>query len=127
MREITFRGKKIDNGKWVEGDLATNKDLAFISNFNNGVYRDMCKVDESSVGQYIGVKDVDGEKIFEGDIIEYRECGYNSVNGYVIFKDCEFYVKSISDSKEDYRLHGLDDSTEIKVVGNIYDNKELLK
>lgn len=71
MREILFRAKRKDDGKWVYGDLAhvvritLNRDEKCI---RVGGY----DVDESTIGQFTGMLDSNGEKIFEGDIVEFK-------------------------------------------------------
>ena len=73
MREIIFRGKRIDNGEWVEGNL-------FVSDTDGSTYilagsRRVTiewEVDPGTVGQYTGLKDKDGKRIFRDDIVRYN-------------------------------------------------------
>ena len=78
IRIIIFRGKRKDNNKWIEGDLRQDKDLStsYISGWNyysdnEGLQREPFEYEVTSetVGQYTGVNDVFGEKVFEGDYI----------------------------------------------------------
>ena len=69
QREILFRGKRIDNGEWIYGDLFRDKDgNTYIQYWTeNKEYRSY-EVDPETVGQYTNSLDFDGQKIFEGDI-----------------------------------------------------------
>lgn len=114
MREILFRGKRTD-GKWLYGGIEILGDLAFIlppdTSHNLNVRAD-------TVGQYTGLTDKNGKKIFEGDIVEYSCPGRKS---YITVAwdadDCGF--TPFSDYDYIYTM-------DVIVIGNIYDNPELL-
>lgn len=141
MREILFRGKDI-KGNWYEGLLAHNisKDEWYIS--NKAGISTAYQVRPETIGQFTGLTDKNGTKIFDGDILqgdEYPYCSDGDYNYYaeVVWFDngcCGFglcthknpksAVCGISDGNcewfEDF------DSNNWSVVGNIYDNPELI-
>ena len=127
-REILFRGKRIDNGEWVEGYFVNlwlmhyQKHQPIITD-NNAVSYD---VDPPTVGQYTGLTDKNGKKIFEGDIVAI-ERGWNETVKYHVFFDpqiCGFIGDSIN--YIGFTTFG-DDGINMEVIGNIHDNPELLK
>lgn len=123
MREILFRGKRIDNGKWVEGYLrfiyVDNPKKASI--YDSKTVRNY-DVDYETVGQYTGLKDKNGVKIFERDIVIGKK-GYAGSPYYPIWEQ-RFAVKY------EYGCYReLCDTSyyEFEVIGNIHDNPELLE
>ena len=126
MREILFRGKRADNGEWVYGSLITERNL----------------IDDETVGQFTGLTDKNGTKIFEGDILRLCGDGYDW-NGIVVFGR----TTSDEDNLEDYGygwqldkitkdepvytkillwVEAEADGIDCEIIGNIHDNPELL-
>ena len=142
MREITFRGKRIDDGKWVYGHYVHQYGANMIY-LPNGVDCecgfDYYYIDPHTLGQYTGLTDKNGKKIFEGDIVKavIHRCygsfqpirketciiGYDNL-GMLGLKDKEdvwndfMHELSLSGSVEDFSF---------EVIGNIHDHPELLK
>lgn len=83
MRDILFRGKRVDNGKWLQGSLLSfgdggkailpSKSKVFLQNGTTTICCNECyEIDHTTVGRYIGVTDKNGVKIFEGDAIAFE-------------------------------------------------------
>ena len=126
MREILFRGKRIDNGEWVEswsilfGTDETVHLLKKSPSENRGIENSFCEVDTFTVGQYTGLTDKNGKKIFEGDRVNR-----NGKQATVVFDESEF---SLAIDGNQYIQHGLLVNlwkNDLEVIGNIYDNLEL--
>lgn len=128
MREIEFRGKLTSNRGWAYGNLSIkpNNQCAIITP-DDTVIGKYGKVDIETIGQYVGLKDKSGNKIFEGDIVIITEDGcMNGFIGVVEYNKSCFDLKSI----EDYDVYeGLEyyEEEQLEVIGNIHDNPELLE
>ena len=92
MREILFRGKRVDNGEWVEGLLARYNPKFPSANILDE-FEILTPVKTKTIGQYTGLKDKNGKKIFEGDIVKTSKYGKDDNAGHNFFgPDC-FVVK----------------------------------
>lgn len=156
MREILFRGKRLDNGEWVHGYLTVDdsRNPCFVIDYL--MPRMSCygqtEVDPATVGQFTGLTDKNGKKIFEGDIFKFKDeawssyytsCGteYDSweVENYGVVGFCDdsgrfdfvrykFNENSVeADLHENNSIAFADFVGELEVIGNIHDNPELLK
>ena len=151
-REILFRGKRIDNGKWVSGSLFTRITNCYILPLPIATEAHKVEVDPETVGQYTGLTDENGKKIFEGDIFKfpdevwesyYTSCGteYNSweIENFGVVGFCEdrgsfefvqykFNENSVeADLHENRTMEFCDFVRGLEIIGNIHDNPELLK
>ena len=114
MREILFRGKRLVDGKWIAGYFVDTGRYNAIKPKGEVYYG----VDPSTVGQYTGLTDKDGKKIFEGDIIGDGERKYAvsfEKGCWVILGKIEFWDFLQTNAKS------------YEVIGNIHDNPELLE
>ena len=120
MREILFRGKTQQYTRWIYGDLNHYMcdDGVFIA--ENGY--SMHRVFKETVGQFIGLTDKNGKKIFEGDIVLYVR---DEELGQISYRESEaMFVIEFDTWLTDFdHLYGKD----LEVIGNIHDNPELLK
>ena len=146
MREILFRGKRTDNGEWVEGFyvcLFEKKNGFYQANhyiFDGNIrfgeetytghwnyYQEVIvckkKIDEKTLGQFTGMTDKNGKKVFEGDIIRKTNEGRHPqiftanirtsfrANEEVYYGPCDHF----------------NESCEYEIIGNVHDNPELLE
>lgn len=133
MRQILFRGKKIDNGEWTYGFYfehsieGQKKSYIKYQTFDEGFVTDEVVAD--TVGQYTGFRDDQDVRIFEGDIVEVR---YDDDTAYltevradgntlcVDVEDKEYDYTAVDFAVEEWR----DEGCELRVISNIYDSKE---
>ena len=136
MREILFRGKRLDNGEWVEGWYQPETTIKHWNGIQETVgvtiaykvedgYLEDTLVDPPTVGQYTGLMDKNGKRIFEGDIIKRLWLGAEII--YCVRYDAEnacFIGKSLN--KNGFTTFD-GDGEMFEVIGNIHDNPEMLK
>ena len=118
-----FRGKRIDNGEWVEGYLFCIWEKAYILwGTTNGV-PNMLEVDPDSIGECTGLRDKNGKLIFEGDILEGYDFDAEDGFGVVEWDDGAWEV--ISEGNWLGTFHENYNGYEFEIIGNIHDNPEL--
>lgn len=151
MREILFRGKSVNDGRWIYGDLSNYGDYKTITTLKDFSIIDSCEVIPETVGQYTGLKDVHCKRVFEGDIVRYCDrLGYQMYQESI--EDQEAYDNEIYDpgfrigavvyytddfsgfdlSDHNFDCNGLSELVcsgdyFYEVIGNIWDNPELLE
>lgn len=133
MREILFKAKSIETGEWVEGYLYIRKDGVAEINYYNKEWdceRYTHEVDSDTICQYTGLTDKKGNKIWENDVISYWDT-YSTENGYAeadcigkVYWDEETLSFQVTErlSAESYEVF-----EECSVIGNVFDNADLVK
>lgn len=129
-REMLFRGKRIDDGEWIEGDLIHSKMCEYAYIVVGFDFASKCqelgrvyafKVDKKTIGQFTGLIDKNGKKIFENDVVHH---GDSSELCFVAYKEAGFYC--VPASKERHVLPLEMWLSACAVIGNIWDNPELV-
>lgn len=143
MKGIIFRGKSIDTGEWVYGDVyATSETPMIIRNGIASEWDNFIAVDKDTIGQYVGLNDIKDNKIFRGDICKFIiNHGYieEISSGQIFYEDCGWSITNKATSLENSMCSiGLGSFVNgwsgeksppsvIEVIGNVWDNPELLE
>lgn len=133
-REILFRGKRTDDGRWNYGVpvKADGGDIILVGDLDGyqtvyELYENAADVIPETVGQYTGLTDKNVKKIFEGDIVTGLFLFGLSVNAVVTFQDGAFGLEWHRGNAKTFNAFTSICNVEYEVIGNIHDNPELLK
>ncbi|URN85847.1 YopX family protein [Acetobacterium wieringae] len=149
MRKILFRGKCYDVGAWIFGsllddDIIITKGAVEVDDDYINIVDEWSSVLPETVGQYTGLKDSTGKRIFEGDILEFEDLGeegYEYKEGFdfintasVVFNNGRFELENFGSDNSGVLEEMNDDHEDFisiftysKIIGNIHDNPELLE
>lgn len=133
-REILYRAKRTNTGEWIEGYYSEIKltstpyiltgEIA-IEPCKKGIVQFECyEVWPDTVCQYTGLKDKNGRKIFEGDIVRYANIG---ALGKVVWYEGDYIGYAIDDIEDSFQQYDKELFEKTEVIGNIFDNPELLR
>lgn len=123
-REIKFRGKRIDTGEWLYGDLVHSKDKTRCGILvNDAETYDECEVNPDTVSRYTGLKDRNGKDVWEGDLLLTPERDIMVAE----WQDAKIITRCVRPANPRY-VNSLTFAYPVSgVIGNIYDNPELLE
>jgi len=130
-REILFKGKRLDNGQWVEGNYGFFKSVNGNEKMHHITTEDgkAIRIDSSTLCQFTGMTDKNGTKIWEHDIITLNEDvkkTFDVDDGEVRYGWGGFYIKEFSTLNSLNTLASYDCILRGEVIGNVFDNPELL-
>lgn len=135
MREILFKAKRIDNGKWIEGyyqkryDLLDNEEHLIFHADSHTVW-EYAEVDSETLCQFTGLCDKNGNKIWENDIFQYTDETMVTQKDLIEYNETHAsFVRLRNTEKLGLRYLWIDEATcnHGEVIGNIFDNPELLQ
>ena len=142
MRDILFRGKRTDNGEWIEGGYCHEKvgeyltEVFIVETRTDGLMAHY-RVDPETVGQYTGLIDKDGKRIFEGDLCDMSILGKDHTLQKIVIRYGAFGFEPVHPNKVHPEDRGWQSFWRnehqdmwfpdfFTVIGNIHDNPELL-
>lgn len=121
-----FKAKRLDNGEWVQGYLYGILEKKYIIWGMTNDIPNMIEVDPTTICQCTGLKDKNGKLVWENDIVN---CLTEECCGYIGWNESEagFYFNVLLEDGRFEEEHIYDYQDGIEVIGNIFDNKELLE
>lgn len=126
MRTIKFKAKRLDNREWIDGSLTCVKDMAYIRHEESYEYTynlKTYKVNPETVCQFTGLKDCEGNEVWEGDIIGNHDFPFEKRT--VTWANClSCFIPTDEDGGQDRHLSFLVLFKKWTVVGNKFDRKE---
>lgn len=128
MREILFRGKKLSDGAWVEGDLSRCVVVGetHIWRIEDNLSTTTHRIDPETVCQYTGLSDRNGKRIFEGDVVRNFLCIDDHNEPLYEYGKVVYIPERISFEIWDDDNNQITTTAGLEVIGNIFDNPELI-
>jgi uncharacterized phage protein (TIGR01671 family) len=129
MREIEFRGKSYRTNKWVYGYFIKDDAGQSFIHAEGMIGKSSVAVNPKAVGQYTGLKDIAGGRIFEGDIVKIDNgVDEEAIIGFVVYEYVSWQIDCGPDFISLWRhLDELKECQSVEIIGDIYDAPELLK
>lgn len=139
MREIKFRGKRIDNNEWIYGNYVELNGIHFIIPKDSAETPSIqYEIIPETVGQFTGLTDKNGKEIYEGDIVNAEYYNHNMKNcklrqvvcferGMFVFKTFNLDTEEMECTYHYSPLYMNQAPNNFEVIGNIHDNKKLIK
>lgn len=138
MKEVDFRGKDINTGDWIYGSYVEdytigNNHPSYIRPNYGQTVEEMYAADFHTIGQFIGLYDCNANRIFEGDIVRCTSSNGNSAIYIIQYEEEQLsYVFKTYTAKDIYSLFDLQQyelggGITFEILGNIYDNIELIE
>lgn len=125
-REILFKAKRKDNGKWVVGDLLHTGDVDAV--LISDCYSQLYRCDSNTICQYTGLTDKNGQKIWKNDIVSAWSEGKNAIGKVIRRADGLYIMYPAYQNKEFWGLcPKKNGKTTVEVIGNVFDNADLLE
>lgn len=124
-REIKFKAKRLDSGEWIEGDLVHSTNYIGIGQIS-GIFPDarvVHRVDPNTVCQFTGMKDVNGEELYENDIITAETILGIELKGKIIYLNACYFLGIIDEQGRDKAIRELWRLVDICRQGSVLDKE----